>query len=107
MNPSSLPEPRQRRRTGNAGHSTPVRLTTLRQSMGRQCGGMDLELVPAEITYGLERIIAFLQNVESLYDIDWAPGVKYADVRLADEEPAGIPSSVPITCRIQASCSNQ
>jgi glycyl-tRNA synthetase alpha chain len=52
----------------------------------QQCGGMDLELVPAEITYGLERIIAFLQNVESLYDIDWAPGVKYADVRLADEE---------------------
>jgi glycyl-tRNA synthetase alpha chain len=52
----------------------------------QQCGGMDLELVPAEITYGLERIIAFLQNVESLYDIEWAPGVKYADVRLADEE---------------------
>jgi len=52
----------------------------------QQCGGMDLDLVPAEITYGLERIIAFLQNVESVYDIEWAPGVKYADVRLADEE---------------------
>ena len=43
----------------------------------QQCGGMDLELVPAEITYGLERIVAFLQGVESVYDIDWAPGVKY------------------------------
>lgn len=52
----------------------------------QQCGGIDLELVPAEITYGLERIAAFLQNVESVYDIEWAPGFKYADVRLADEE---------------------
>jgi glycyl-tRNA synthetase alpha chain len=52
----------------------------------QQCGGMDLDLVPAEITYGLERIVAFLQNVESVYDIEWAPSVKYADVRLADEE---------------------
>jgi len=52
----------------------------------QQCGGIDLELVPAEITYGLERIVAFLQNVDSVYDIEWAPGVKYADVRLADEQ---------------------
>jgi glycyl-tRNA synthetase alpha chain len=51
----------------------------------QQCGGIDLDLVPAEITYGLERIVAFLQNVESAYDIEWAPGFKYADVRLADE----------------------
>lgn len=51
----------------------------------QQCGGMDLAVVPAEITYGLERIAAFLQNVESVYDIEWAPGVTYADVRLADE----------------------
>ena len=52
----------------------------------QQCGGMDLDLVPAEITYGLERIVAFLQSVESVYDIEWAPGFKYADVRLADEQ---------------------
>src|SRR6266516_3177748 len=52
----------------------------------QQCGGVDLDLVPAEITYGLERIVAFLQNVESVYDIEWAPGVKYADVRLVEEE---------------------
>jgi glycyl-tRNA synthetase alpha chain len=52
----------------------------------QQCGGLDLEVVPAEITYGLERIVAFLQNVESVYDIEWAPGFKYRDVRLADEE---------------------
>lgn len=52
----------------------------------QQCGGIDLELVPAEITYGLERIVAFLQNVDSIYDIEWAPGFKYRDVRLADEQ---------------------
>jgi glycyl-tRNA synthetase alpha chain len=52
----------------------------------QQCGGMDLEVVPAEITYGLERIVAFLQNVDSVYEIRWAPGVSYADVRLAGEQ---------------------
>jgi glycyl-tRNA synthetase alpha chain len=52
----------------------------------QQCGGIDLDVVPAEITYGLERIVAFLQNVESIYDIEWAPGVKYADVRLVEEQ---------------------
>ena len=51
----------------------------------QQCGGFDLELVPAEITYGLERLVAFLQGVDSVYDIEWAPGVKYSAVRLAEE----------------------
>ncbi len=51
----------------------------------QQCGGIDLELVPAELTYGLERLIAFLQVRASVYDIEWTPGVKYADVRFADE----------------------
>jgi glycyl-tRNA synthetase alpha chain len=52
----------------------------------QQCGGIDLDLVPGEITYGLERIVAFLQNVESVYEIQWAPGVDYAEVRLIEEE---------------------
>ncbi|MBV8807790.1 MAG: glycine--tRNA ligase subunit alpha [Acidobacteriaceae bacterium] len=56
----------------------------------QQCGGMDLDLVPAEITYGLERIVAFLQNVESVYEIQWAPGFKYADVRSAEEQQFSI-----------------
>ncbi len=56
----------------------------------QQCGGVDLAVVPAEITYGLERIVAFLQNVESVYDIEWAPGFKYADVRLAEERQFSI-----------------
>ncbi|HLG97284.1 MAG TPA: glycine--tRNA ligase subunit alpha [Bryobacteraceae bacterium] len=51
----------------------------------QQCGGFDLDLVPAELTYGLERISAFLQNVDSVYDIEWAPGIKYSQVRFQDE----------------------
>ncbi len=51
----------------------------------QQCGGIDLDLVPAELTYGLERISAFLQGVDSVYEMQWAPGVKYSDVRFADE----------------------
>ena len=57
----------------------------------QQCGGVDLFPISAELTYGLERIAAFLQDVDSIYDIVWARDpqtgsvVKYGDVRLADE----------------------
>ncbi len=51
----------------------------------QQCGGVDLDLVPAELTYGLERLTAFLQGKDSVYDIEWTEGVSYADVRLEDE----------------------
>jgi len=51
----------------------------------QQCGGFDLDLVPAELTYGLERLCAFLQNVDSVYDIEWAPGVRYSEVRFEEE----------------------
>ena len=56
----------------------------------QQCGGIDLELVPAEITYGLERLTAFLQGVDSVYDIVWTPGVTYSDVRMADEVQSSV-----------------
>jgi len=58
----------------------------------QQCGGIDLLPICAELTYGLERITAFLQDVDSIYDIVWARDpdtgsvVKYGDVRLADEQ---------------------
>jgi glycyl-tRNA synthetase alpha chain len=52
----------------------------------QQCGGVDLDLVPAEITYGLERLVAFLQNADSIYDVEWTPGVKYGQVRFKDEQ---------------------
>ena len=52
----------------------------------QQCGGIDLDLIPAELTYGLERIVAFLQNVDSVYEIEWTPGVRYSDVRFKEEQ---------------------
>ncbi len=52
----------------------------------QQCGGVDLELVPAELTYGLERLAAFLQNVDSVYDIQWNESWNYHHVRFADEQ---------------------
>jgi glycyl-tRNA synthetase alpha chain len=57
----------------------------------QQCGGLDLDPICAELTYGLERIAAFLQDVDSIYDIVWArdpdtgAAVTYGDVRLAEE----------------------
>jgi glycyl-tRNA synthetase alpha chain len=51
----------------------------------QQCGGVDLDPISAELTYGLERIAAFLQDVDSIYDIVWAPGVTYGEVRKQEE----------------------
>ena len=57
----------------------------------QQCGGVDLDPISAELTYGLERIAAFLQDVDSIYDIVWARdahggrAVTYGEVRHADE----------------------
>jgi len=56
----------------------------------QQCGGIDLDPISAELTYGLERITAFLQDVDSIYDITWVVGpdgrpVKYGEIRLQDE----------------------
>jgi glycyl-tRNA synthetase alpha chain len=57
----------------------------------QQCGGMDLDPISAELTYGLERLCAFLQDVDTVYDIAWARDPKtgkettYKDVRFAEE----------------------
>jgi glycyl-tRNA synthetase alpha chain len=51
----------------------------------QQAGGIELAPISAELTYGLERIAMALQRVESVYDLEWASGVKYRDVRLRDE----------------------
>jgi glycyl-tRNA synthetase alpha chain len=58
----------------------------------QQCGGVDLDPISAELTYGLERLCAFLQDVDSIYEIVWARDpvtgreVKYGEVRLVDEQ---------------------
>ena len=51
----------------------------------QQAGGVELAPISAELTYGLERIAMALQRVDSIYDLEWAPGVKYRDVRLREE----------------------
>jgi glycyl-tRNA synthetase alpha chain len=52
----------------------------------QQSGGIDLDPISVEITYGLERICAFLQDVESVYQIRWSHDKTYADIRLAEEQ---------------------
>src|SRR6202034_4178574 len=50
----------------------------------QQCGGIDLDPISAELTYGLERIAAFLQDVDSIYDVVWTRNphvVTYGEVR--------------------------
>jgi glycyl-tRNA synthetase alpha chain len=51
----------------------------------QQCGGQDLDPISAEITYGLERIAAFLQDVDSLYDVIWTDSITYGEVRFLEE----------------------
>jgi glycyl-tRNA synthetase alpha chain len=46
----------------------------------QQVGGLELDLVPAEITYGLERLCMFIQDKRSVWDLVWTDGVTYADV---------------------------
>lgn len=46
----------------------------------QQCGGLDCKPVCAEITYGVERLAMFIQEVDSVYDINWVGGVSYGDV---------------------------
>ncbi len=51
----------------------------------QQAGGQDLSPISVELTYGLERFAMTLQGVDNVYDMLWAPGVKYRDVRFRDE----------------------
>jgi len=51
----------------------------------QQAGGLDLSPISVELTYGLERFAMALQGVDNVYDLLWAPGVKYRDVRYTDE----------------------
>ena len=51
----------------------------------QQAGGLDLDPISAEITYGLERIAAFLTERNSVYDLQWSPGVTYGQVRRREE----------------------
>lgn len=51
----------------------------------QQVGGLELEVVPVEITYGLERLAIYIQGKDNIYDLDWTEGVKYGDMRFQME----------------------
>jgi glycyl-tRNA synthetase alpha chain len=51
----------------------------------QQVGGVDLSPTSAEITYGIERIAMFLQKVDNVFDLEWASGVSYREVRYREE----------------------
>lgn len=51
----------------------------------QQLGGLDMESVPAELTYGIERIAMYVQKVENVYGLEWAGKVTYGDVHLQGE----------------------
>jgi glycyl-tRNA synthetase alpha chain len=52
----------------------------------QQSGGLDLDPISVELTYGLERICSFLQGVESVYDLRWSDDKTYGDIRLREEQ---------------------
>ena len=52
----------------------------------QQCGGVDCKPIPIEITYGLERIAMFLQDKESIWDLNWNKNLKYSDIWLQFEK---------------------
>ena len=52
----------------------------------QQCGGIDCNPIPIEITYGLERIATFLQDKESIWDLNWNKDLKYSDIWLQFEK---------------------
>lgn len=51
----------------------------------QQAGGIDLDPISAEITYGTERIAMYLQEVESVYDLEWTKGITYGEIHHQSE----------------------
>jgi len=51
----------------------------------QQMGGLEARPVSAEITYGLERITMYIQRKSTVFDVQWAPGVTYGEIRRQEE----------------------
>jgi glycyl-tRNA synthetase alpha chain len=51
----------------------------------QQVGGIELDVIPAEITMGLERLAMFLQSKQTAFDLEWAPGLTWGDVYRENE----------------------
>jgi glycyl-tRNA synthetase alpha chain len=51
----------------------------------QQVGGLECKPVTSEITYGIERLASYIQEVESVYDLEWTEGVKYGEIFVQPE----------------------
>ncbi|MGR3220036.1 MAG: glycine--tRNA ligase subunit alpha [Candidatus Anammoxibacter sp.] len=51
----------------------------------QQVGGIPLDPISLEITYGLERIAMFIQEKDSIFDLEWVKGYTYGDIHKQDE----------------------
>lgn len=51
----------------------------------QQSGGINLDPISVELTYGLDRIAAYLQGVDNVFDVRWSKNRTYREVRLAEE----------------------
>jgi glycyl-tRNA synthetase alpha chain len=68
----------------------------------QQSGGVDLEPISVELTYGLERLAAFLQNLGDVYRVRWSETVTYGDMRRPEELELSVydfEAADPETCR--------
>jgi len=68
----------------------------------QQAGGVDLEPISVELTYGLERIAAFMQGVDNVYDVRWNESATYGEIRRDEERELSVydfESASPETCR--------
>ena len=75
----------------------------------QQLGGLELDLIPAEITYGLERLAMFLQDKDSAFELEWAPGVTWGDV-YREHERSGLSTTSrrrPSACSCGVSASTR
>jgi glycyl-tRNA synthetase alpha chain len=52
----------------------------------QQSGGQNLDPISVELTYGLDRIAAYLQGVDNVFDVRWSNSTSYRQVRLAEEQ---------------------
>lgn len=46
----------------------------------QQVGGIDCKPISGELTYGLERMAMYLQDVDNVYDLEWSKGVRYGEI---------------------------
>jgi glycyl-tRNA synthetase alpha chain len=52
----------------------------------QQIGGMKCQSIPVELTYGLERVAMYVQNVDNIFDIQWNKDLKYSDIHYKETE---------------------